>query len=59
MKIIKDQKAQISIEVILIVTTVLIIILVVANFTINYYTTIATNTKTILNTTHNSIINKI
>lgn len=59
MKILKQQKAQISVEVILIVATTLIIILVVANFTINYYLTIADNTKTILNTTHSSIINKI
>ncbi|PAV06857.1 hypothetical protein [Methanosphaera cuniculi] len=59
MNIIKDIHAQLSTEIILILSSILIITLITAQMTLDYENKITTKTQQILNTTRNTILTKI
>lgn len=59
MNIIKDIHAQLSTEIILILSSILIITLITAQMTLDYENKITLKTQQILNTTRNTILTKI
>ncbi|WP_304124851.1 hypothetical protein [Methanosphaera cuniculi] len=59
MNIIKDIHAQLSTEIILILSSILIITLISAEMTLDYENKITIKTQQILNTTRNTILTKI
>lgn len=59
MNIIKDTQAQLSTELILILSAILTITLITAQIILNYENQITKTTEKILNTTRNTILTKI
>lgn len=59
MNIIKDTQAQLSTELILILSAILVITLITAQIILNYENQITKTTEKILNTTRNTILTKI